>query len=86
VTFRIRRREKVPIPERSRFDRMSQEDLFLLLESGLGTATHLLDLFRATTAEEKGPLLANVQTALEDALAATKSMRRKLVVTVSKER
>lgn len=79
------KRQGIPIPEGSRFDRLSQEDLFLMLESGLGTSTHLIDLYRATTSDEKEPVLAQVQARLEDALAATKALRRKLVVTVSKD-
>jgi hypothetical protein len=86
VAFRWKGRQGVPIPEASRFDRLAAEDLFLLLESGLGNATHLTDLYRATIADEKEAVLAQVQTNLEDALAATKAMRRKLVVTISKER
>jgi len=85
MTFRVKRQEKVPIPEASRFDRMAAEDLFLLLESGLSTATRLTDVYRATVAEEKAPILANAQVALEDALAAIKALRRKLVVTVPME-
>jgi hypothetical protein len=80
-----RKKKGLPIPEGSRFDRMSQEDLFLMLESGMGISTHLIDLYRATTAEEKEPVLAQVQTNLEGALAATKALRRKLVVTASRE-
>lgn len=83
MAFRVKgRATRVPIPEASRFDRMSQEDLFLLLESGLGMATHRVDIYRATTTDQKEPVLANVQTALEDALAAVKALRRKLVVTM----
>lgn len=85
MTFRWKLKQGVPIPEGSRFDRMSQEDLFLLLESGMGTSTHLIDLYRATTSDEKEPVLAQIQISLEDALAAAKALRRKLVVTVSKE-
>ena len=80
------KKKGVPIPEGSRFDRLAAEDLFLLLESGLGSSTHLVDVYRTASSDEKELLLAQVQTNLEDALAATKAMRRKLVVTVSKER
>ena len=72
-------KQGVPIPEGSRFDRMAAEDLFLLLESGLSNSTHLVDVYRTAVSDEKEPILAQVQTNLEDALAATKAMRRKLL-------
>jgi hypothetical protein len=78
-------KQGVPLPEASRFDRLTAEDLYLLLESGLSTATRLTDTYRAATTDEKQPLLGNCQTALEDALAAVKAMRRKLVVTAPME-
>jgi len=73
------RKKGIPIPEESRYDRMSPESLYLMLESGLGTATHLVDTYRAIPAEQD-VTLGNLQVELEVALAAVKALRRKLVV------
>ena len=85
MSWGLKRKQGIPIPEGSRFDRMAAGDLFLTLESSLGTSTHLVDLYRAASPEECEPVLVQIQTNLEDALAATKALRRKLVVTVSKD-
>jgi hypothetical protein len=73
------RKKGVPIPEESRYDRMDSENLYLMLESGLGTATHLVDTYRAMH-DERDQTLALLETELEIALAATKALRRKLLV------
>jgi hypothetical protein len=85
MPFKIKGREKMPIPEASRFDKMSAEDLFLMLESSLGTATHRVDTYRIAVGDEKEPVLVTLQVEVENALAAVKALRRKLVVTVPKD-
>ena len=74
------RKKGIPLPEASRFDRMTETDLYLLLEASLSSSTHLVDVYRATLPEEKELVLANAQIEIEGALAACKAMRRKLVV------
>lgn len=72
------KKKGIPIPEESRYDRLDNENLYLMLESGLGTATHLVDTYRQIPVE-RDKTLALLQTELEVALAATKSLRRKLL-------
>lgn len=74
----FRRQRGVPIPEESRYDRMSPEDLYSWLESALGSTTHLIDVYRSAGTDRE-LVLANAQAQLEDALAATKALRRKLL-------
>lgn len=78
MTFRIQGRKKVPIPEGSRFDRLSAEDLYLSIESCLSMATHQVDVYRGNPAERETALV-QLQTALEDCLASTKALRRKFL-------
>ena len=40
------RQKGLPIPEESRYDRMNADSLYLMLEGNLGTATHLVDVYR----------------------------------------
>lgn len=69
------RKEGIPIPEGSRYDRLDGTSLFLMLEANLGTATHLVDVYRGSQDPERE--LSLLQTELEGALAATKALRRK---------
>ena len=73
------KKKGIPIPEESRYDRMTSESLYLMLESGLGTATHLVGTYRATPLDQD-ITLANLQVELEIALAATKALRRKVAL------
>ena len=71
------------IPEESRYDRLTAENLYMMLEGNLSAATHLVDVYRGSPEPDKE--LTLLQTELEGALAATKALRRKLVVVLAKE-
>lgn len=73
------KKKGVPIPEESRFDRMSVDDLYVVMESSLGTAIFNVDRYRAVPSERQ-QILALLQIQLEDSLAATKALRRKYEV------
>ena len=79
----FKRNKGIPIPEESRYDRLTAENLYLMLESNLSTATHLVDVYQGSPEPDKE--LSLLQTELEGALAATKALRRKLVVVLTKE-
>jgi hypothetical protein len=72
-------KKKVPIPEASRFDRMTETDLFLSLEASLMTAGAMMQRY-SNRSGDRSEALALLQSQLEDATAITKAMRRKLVV------
>jgi hypothetical protein len=72
------RKKGVPIPEESRYDRLDEPSLFLMLEGNLSTATHLTDVYQASSDPDRE--LSLLQVELEGALAATKAMRRKHIV------
>jgi hypothetical protein len=59
---------------------MTAENLYLLLESSLSTATRLTDVYRASDDAERE--LAYLQVELEGALGAVKALRRRYVVTM----
>jgi hypothetical protein len=72
-----RKPKGLPIPEESRYDRMTNENLFLTLEANVGTATTLVDLYRGSPDPERE--LSLLQVELEGALVACKALRRKLL-------
>jgi hypothetical protein len=73
------KKKPIPIPEASRFDRMTETDLFLSLEASLMTAGAMMQRY-SNRDGDKSEALALLQSHLEDATAITKAMRRKLVV------
>lgn len=70
------RKKGLPIPEESRYDRLTSENLYTMMEANLATATHLVDVYRGSPEPERE--LSLLQTELEGALAATKALRRKV--------
>lgn len=77
------KKKGIPIPEESRYDRLTADNLYMMLEANLSTATHLVDAYQGSPEPDKE--LSLLQTELEGALAATKALRRKLVVVLAKE-
>lgn len=69
-------KQGVPIPEASRWDRMSSENLYLALESALATATHLTDQYRHDPASREKNL-ALLETEVQTALQSCQALRRK---------
>ena len=65
----------LPIPEESRYDRLSSESLWLGLEGNLSMSTHLIDVSRASKEPDRD--LSLIQTELESAVASVKALRRK---------
>lgn len=70
------RRRMPPLPDPSRMDRLSQEDLFLTLEASLASSTHQFGECR--TSYDKEMPLALLEHSLENALASAKALRRKV--------
>jgi hypothetical protein len=66
----------VPIPEASKFDRMSESELFMALEASLGDATFMTDRY-STVPDERAQTLSLLLTELETAVASTKALIRK---------
>ena len=73
--LKLRKSGGVPIPEESRYDRLSSESLWLGLEGNLSMSTHLIDVSRAS--KEPDRELSLIQTELESAVASVKALRRK---------
>ena len=73
------RKKPVPIPEASKFDRMTTAELFMSLEASLGDATFMTDRY-SSVPDERPVTLHLLQTELETALASTKALIRKHTV------
>ena len=73
----LKRKPKMPDP--SRFDRLDDETLFLLVEQAFGTAIASLQKATKATSEEVIYDLANCDTALSDASLAVKSLLRRRI-------
>lgn len=76
-----KKRQGLPIPEASRFDRMSTGDLSLALEADLMSAGHIFQTYQQRLGEPEAAL-ALLQDHLDSAMAMTKALRRKHVVTM----
>lgn len=87
MVLRIRGRQTVyeptPYETRTRYDRMSTEDLKLMLESSLADATHELDEYRRGPEEADAHLYYLIQR-LEAAKVSAEALYRKNVVTSPK--
>lgn len=73
------RKKPVPIPEASRYDRMSEGDLYLALEADLINANRMMTAYQQQPSDRE-PALAQLQRHLEGATEETKALRRKYVV------
>jgi hypothetical protein len=79
--IRLKKTPKAPsIPEPSRFDRLDEETLYLLVEQALGTAQAQFDSFRTSNAVSAPAMLDYCDTALSDAQAGIRSLLRRRVV------
>lgn len=70
-----RRAVEVPLPPRSKFDSMKEEDLYLALEGALSNSTRLATSFPHSA--EAPAELQYLQIELETALAVVQAIRRK---------
>lgn len=70
-------KKKIPIPEASRFDRLDDETLFVLVEQALSTALDAFSQARNTYDEKIVVHLHNCDTALSDAQSGIRSMLRR---------
>ena len=71
----LKRKKKDP-PEPSKLDLMDQDNVMIALETGLMLAS---ECYRAlSTDAQKIVVLAKMETALETALAANRSMQRRV--------
>jgi len=73
------RKKSIPIPEASRYDRMSAQDLTLGLEAAVFNTNHMLQTYQQRLGEPE-QALALLQSHAEEAVALAKALRRKLVV------
>lgn len=72
-------KKKIAMPEASRFDRLDDQTLFLLVEQSMSTALHMFQAANASTDEKVLAHLDNCHTALSDArLGVAALLRRKL--------
>lgn len=77
-------KKKIPMPEASRFDRLDDETLFVLVEQAFSTALDAFSQARNTYDEKIVMHLHNCDTALSDAQAGIRSMlRRRLAIAQS---
>jgi hypothetical protein len=78
-------KKKIPMPEASRFDRLDDETLYVLVEQAFSTALDSFSQARNTYDEKIVVHLHNCDTALSDAQAGIRSMlRRKLAIAQSR--
>jgi len=78
MTMKIRRKPYIPDP--SRFDRLDDQSLHLLVEQSLAQAQAMYDKARHEYGEEKLAYMQYVDTALSDAQAGTRALIRRRVV------
>lgn len=77
-------KKKIPMPEASRFDRLDDETLFILVEQSFSTALEMFSQARQAHDEKVVVHLHNCDTALSDAQAGIRSMlRRRLAIAQS---
>jgi hypothetical protein len=77
-------KKKIPMPEASRFDRLDDATLYLLVEQAFSMSGQYLREANAATDESVMTHLHNCDTALSDAQAGIRSMlRRKLAIAQS---
>jgi hypothetical protein len=81
----LRRGKKRTIPDPSRWDKLPGEDLYVVLETSLSSATNYVDLYRVGTQEEKEALLEHLEMDCLSALEVCRALRRRLVVSSQME-
>jgi hypothetical protein len=76
----LRLKKKLPpMPEESRFDRMSETNLFIITETSIGEAGNFLTQYRDDRLSREQNL-AWLEVELETALGAARALRRKVVL------
>lgn len=79
--IKFKKEKPIDIPEPSKFDRLDQESLYLLVEQALGTAQAQFDHVRGADPASAPAFLDYCNTALMDAQAGIKAiLRKKLVI------
>jgi hypothetical protein len=77
-------KRKIPMPEASRFDRLDDESLYLLVEHAFGMANESLHQATQATDEKVSVHLHNADTALSDAQGAVRALlRRRLAIALN---
>lgn len=78
--IKFKKEKPVDVPEPSRFDRLDQETLYLLVEQALGTAQAQFDQALGADAASAPAFLEYCNTALMDAQAGVRAILRKKLV------
>lgn len=78
--IRFKKDKPIDLPEPSKFDRLDQETLYLLIEQALGTAQAQFDQARVADPASAPAFLDYCNTALMDAQAGVKAILRKKLV------
>ena len=74
-------KKKIPMPDASRFDRLDDQTLFLLVEQAVSTAIGSFQEVQNCSHQDEPTHLHNCDTALSDAQAAIRSLlRRRLAI------
>lgn len=85
ILIRLKKEKPLAVPEPSRFDRLDEETLYLLIEQALSTAIAQFDKVRSADAETIPAFLQYCDTALSDAQAGVRSILRRRVVLLQRD-
>jgi len=67
-----------PLPEVTKLQRMPTEDVYLMLEASLMEAQHNLSQFRSTPEDQRGALLAWLQSSSETITLGCKELSQRI--------